>query len=140
MRRIRSFTAATLWLVVLLVSWKVQLVCLCQGSGLHAAGRKYLHGRWSDDGQLKHHRGRRLANNGSAFANISDGCSFVAALADQSVELLLLIAPVVNVAVSCWTSVAGEAPIDVTRNLTLEGVGSEWPLLRLNFVKNRVRC
>ncbi|GIL85727.1 hypothetical protein Vretimale_13165 [Volvox reticuliferus] len=75
----------------------------------------------------------------SNVANVSDGYQFIAALLDPSIDNIKLTAPVVDVPLDAWEIPGREVPIVITRNLTTEGDEVDWPLLRLNYVKDKMR-
>ncbi|GIL57927.1 hypothetical protein Vafri_13124 [Volvox africanus] len=70
--------------------------------------------------------------------NITTGNQLIAALANPSVGVITLVVPSITVTPLDWNSSSIGLPIDLRRNVTLEGSG-DWPQLNLKYVRSVVR-
>ncbi|GLI63291.1 hypothetical protein VaNZ11_006197 [Volvox africanus] len=70
--------------------------------------------------------------------SITTGQELVTALANPSVGVITVVVPLVTVTPENWNSSSNRLPIDVRRNITLEGSG-DWSQLHLKYVRNVVR-
>ncbi|GIL78239.1 hypothetical protein Vretifemale_7666 [Volvox reticuliferus] len=71
-------------------------------------------------------------------ANIRTGQELIAALADPFIRVITLIVPSVTVTPEDWNSSSIGLPIELRRNVTLEG-SNEWPQLNLKYIRGTIR-
>lgn len=116
----------------------VLVICL---SGLGCYGGSTAHGPRS---ALR--LWRRALDAAPGEAVVTTGAQFAAALADPSVRLLLLAGPVLQLHDADFAAPGLPAlPLPLARNVTVTGIApaddpAAWPLLDLNYVKDKVRA
>ncbi len=115
----------------------VAVVVICLGLGCQCDS--------SAHGPRSALRPRRRALEGApGDAVVTTGAQFAAALADPSVRLLLLARPMLQLHDADFSAPGLPAlPLPLTRNVTVTGLApaddpAAWPLLDLNYVKDKV--
>ncbi|GIL68097.1 hypothetical protein Vafri_21405 [Volvox africanus] len=121
-------------------------VSLCQLTIMTSSDSipRLIHGRpraQSKSTAISSTRGRELISRKDDVAFISNATQFVQALADQTVERIVLSAAYVDLSYKAWNSSGVSLPVPLNRNITIEGDPSfaEWPLLNINNVKGVAR-
>ncbi|GIL68094.1 hypothetical protein Vafri_21405 [Volvox africanus] len=86
-------------------------------------------------------RGRSLRSKEDAVALVSNAQQFVLALAEPSIELVIITSEVVDVSSAAWNSSGVNLPIELRRNITIEGDPrfAQWPVLNFNYIKGVAR-